>query len=824
MKLKFTIALFLFSFQVLFAQNKGNTTEQYSLTTILQDSLSKSSFYSPEFFYIITDRPWYFPGDEIWCKVHITTSGLPITNSSVLYVDLADSAGKILIRKILPVDDNGASYGTIQLPPTLRKGWYSLNVQTDWNRNFNYGFEKLIYLNDRNGIPQTILFPDELSVRENTVHFFPEGGNFVAGLQNHFVVRTIGKNDKPMPAKGYVLNAGDTIGYFETATNGLGEFTLPPVSDSDLPVVVYWPDGNKTVHFLPEMKSSGAILQATISNKKLFYKIECKPGFLDQESKFLLAAIMHEEIVYSRSFENAKELQSFSDFIPLTKFPGGFISLQLYSDEGKKIAERNIYNSNGKNIIVEKKEIRFEPKGRNEIDIVFPDTVYGTYSISITDADLAQDDPVENLTNDAVQDPAQEPFSLMKMYGKKMNELNLQLSAITQNSSTRTYENFRFPFQQGLDISGKVYYQKTGQPVSGRMMNFFPRNSNLGSFLFSDSLDETGAFRLHNLFLPDSSVLYWNINGVGKKELNKIKLTLNQNWFDSLIARPTCLKMQTAKVIKESNQPAVKTALDKYFSIEDIGNKRSKVLPEVTVYAKQRARLEELDKKYAGTSLFGGRLGNVFAYDLEEEKGHYSTIFTFLRSRVPGLYTLGPSYNPLLLYRAPMGMDSAPKTNVAVFVNEIRYLPPDQIGDIATIPVDQIAYVKVFKPPFSYLLISEPRGMYEPPISLVIVIYLRKEASKIPAGNFGPPSIQSFAVPGFSLPTVFPTPDYSSIKDSETIPDKRITLYWNPELEILNGKAKIVFYNNDFSKRYLIKIEGINELGEVVSFSQVIDK
>jgi hypothetical protein len=110
-----------------------------------------------------------------------------------------------------------------------------------------------------------------------------------------------------------------------------------------------------------------------------------------------------------------------------------------------------------------------------------------------------------------------------------------------------------------------------------------------------------------------------------------------------------------------------------------------------------------------------------------------------------------------------------------------------------------------------------------PKVSLVIVIYLRKDASKIPTGYAGPPSIQSFAVPGFSLPFEFPEPDYSQIKDTEVITDKRITLYWNPEIEIMNRKAKIIFYNNDFSKRFLIKIEGINEMGEIVYFKQIIE-
>jgi hypothetical protein len=120
-------------------------------------------------------------------------------------------------------------------------------------------------------------------------------------------------------------------------------------------------------------------------------------------------------------------------------------------------------------------------------------------------------------------------------------------------------------------------------------------------------------------------------------------------------------------------------------------------------------------------------------------------------------------------------------------------------------------------------LALEDQGPDSQPISLVITIYLRKDARK-PETTTDPFFRRSFAVNGYSLPPQFPATEYPKNFESEAIPDKRVTLYWNPELAFINGRAHIVFYNNDFSKKYLIQIEGINELGEAVCFRQIIER
>lgn len=809
--------------QGLNAQQKDSDGAATLLIEKRQDNLSALLSDAPENFYVTTDRPWYFQGEEIWFKTYITTNGLPVAGSGVLYVSFSDSSGSILIKKIFAIDDYGASYGTIKLPSELKRGWYSLGVQTQRDSMFSNGFEKLIYVNERGRLPEKIYLPYPGVQKENTVAFYPEGGNFVAGLSAHFGVIAAGENGHPAAVRGIVFETTtrDTLTYFETAANGLGEFSLPPLAAGQLCAQIHWPGGTTTQIFLPEMQSAGVTLQATVQNEKLFYKTESTPAYFSGDDTPVLTVSMHGEMVFSQPLTLTGDRLFLSGYISLQSFPAGIIRLQIDSKTGKTLARRDVFHYREKKISIEPLHISFEPKGKNEWQIVFPDTLNGTYCVSITDAALGIDENISGTRFPA----AMEPFALYH-FSRHPKDLNLCL-LMQGKESAGLYQNntasiFRDEEEQGLTVSGKVFFTKSGKPVAGREIFFFPKNSLSGSFILADTTDAAGNFELKNLWLEDSTVLFWNIRSLSNKELNRITLQLHKTWYDSLASRFTVLKNE--KIIRQEIKPemVVQQQLQDYFRADSVLQARGQTLPEVVVYARQQKRLEELDKLYAPTGLFAGRLGSVLAFDIEEEKGYYSNIFSFLQSRIPGLKITGPHHKPLLLYRSSGDLGTGEQiTNVAIFVNENRLY---EASDFSNIPVSEMAYVKVFKPPFSYVLVSDaPSKETNIPskISLVIAIYLKKGKPRNPIENTIS-VFPGFTVSGFSLPRTFIAPDYSQKNDFEKIPDNRITLYWNPEMEIINGKSKIIFYNNDFCKKFLIRIEGINEWGEVVSWKQVI--
>ncbi|AUD00893.1 carboxypeptidase-like regulatory domain-containing protein [Spirosoma pollinicola] len=94
--------------------------------------------------YLHTDKPYYYPGDNIWFSAYMTyrTPGLMDTLSKVLYVDLINVSRKTSKQLILKLD-SGRSASAFKLPTTIAPGNYILRAYTQWMRN--YGIDQFFY-------------------------------------------------------------------------------------------------------------------------------------------------------------------------------------------------------------------------------------------------------------------------------------------------------------------------------------------------------------------------------------------------------------------------------------------------------------------------------------------------------------------------------------------------------------------------------------------------------------------------------------------------------------------------------------------------------
>ena len=63
------------------------------------------------------------------------------------------------------------------------------------------------------------------------------------------------------------------------------------------------------------------------------------------------------------------------------------------------------------------------------------------------------------------------------------------------------------------------------------------------------------------------------------------------------------------------------------------------------------------------------------------------------------------------------------------------------------------------------------------------------------------------------------------IKMEEKLKQVNTTLYWNPYFVFYDtpkNEQIIRFFNNHFTKKYLVKIEGVDDKGQVVYFEKII--
>ena len=70
----------------------------------------------------------------------------------------------------------------------------------------------------------------------------------------------------------------------------------------------------------------------------------------------------------------------------------------------------------------------------------------------------------------------------------------------------------------------------------------------------------------------------------------------------------------------------------------------------------------------------------------------------------------------------------------------------------------------------------------------------------------------------FSPSEPYSSPDYSDKKGTTRIPDRRNTLYWNPEVSLSQGTTrKLTFYTADLKGSYEVLVRGLSAEGEIVT-------
>ncbi len=87
--------------------------------------------------YVHTDRPYYYPGEQLWFKGYINyqTPSFRDSLSNTVYIDLITPTKEIVASKVLQAD-TGRFVGEVRLPSTLPAGTYNIRAYTNLQRNF----------------------------------------------------------------------------------------------------------------------------------------------------------------------------------------------------------------------------------------------------------------------------------------------------------------------------------------------------------------------------------------------------------------------------------------------------------------------------------------------------------------------------------------------------------------------------------------------------------------------------------------------------------------------------------------------------------------
>lgn len=775
----------------------------------LQDYLDH---YPQEKIYLQLDKDYYASGGVIWFKAYVSSDYTPTDLSAILYVELLDKKGKVVKRDKLPLQDGGA-WGNFNLPVDMPAGDYRIRAYTLWMLNFDpaFLFTRDIHLFTPGSAG---IVPADTTTQEEdyAVQFFPEGGDLIDGVESRVAFKAVGQDGYPVSVSGRITDdRGQMIDSLITVHDGMGSFTFTPLSGRTYQASVTDAAGTQKTFALPVADADGVTLHVIRTDpEKVFFLVRRSPRDTDRYDKLNLAAQIGGHLVYFAPIDFSQGYTG--GLIPVGKDPAGIMQLTLFTPEGMPLAERLVFIKN-KDILapvdLQRDSVSLDPRGKLKFTVEVPDSVKGSFSVAVTDADQAataqsQDNIVSRLllTSDIrgfVYNPAwyfSGPDSLTNPALDLVMLTNGWRRFTWQQILNRKFPEIKFdPETNGIEVIGQAT-EKKSVLKTGKLSMFLRAPVDSLTYFISGAIQPNGYFALNGLHFHDSATLYYKTTDTVHKG-REIHVNFLSNPTEDAYVRlqqpiskppapPGATLNRFLEMAQERNQ------VSKYIS------NRSILLKEVDVTATKIPKEKTTEERYT-SGMF--KSDNGYTFDLTGQTLPYTSIFQYLQGRVPGLMISGNPSDPSVRWRGG---------SPGFFLDEV----PVSAEEIGNITVDDIALVKVYRPPF-YGGFGGSNG--------AIAIYTKRGGDE----NYSPGrGFSSKKIMGYSLVRQFYSPDYAVKNKLTELPDKRVTLYWNPDLrrDSLTHHISFSFYNSDVTQRIRIIVEGLTDEGKIAHLEKLIGK
>ncbi|HMG92840.1 MAG TPA: hypothetical protein VK589_22440 [Chryseolinea sp.] len=221
--------------------------------------------------FVHTDKETYLTGETIWLSIYDVDGMFHnlLDVSKVAYVEILDQDNRPILQTKIQLK-NGRGSGSLNVPDIL-SAKNTLRAYTRWMRNFgpDYFFEKeLIIINSVR--PNAVRSSEAGDQDNNTIRFFPEGGQLVETITSRVAFQATGHDGKGIDIRGFIKNEiGDTVAQFKTLKFGIGSFLFTPMPGGRYEAVVFY-DGKSSLHpFLSVNKNGYALSVNTLSTGKI---------------------------------------------------------------------------------------------------------------------------------------------------------------------------------------------------------------------------------------------------------------------------------------------------------------------------------------------------------------------------------------------------------------------------------------------------------------------------------------------------------------------------------------------------------------------------
>ncbi|WP_235296280.1 TonB-dependent receptor plug domain-containing protein [Portibacter marinus] len=776
-------------------------SQEKIMETMLENLDSLTILYPQTKIYVHTDKPYYSVGDHIWYAVYAINANdhqnLPL--SELMYVTLEDAEGHIVIQQNLKLNGKRAS-GDIAVDLDWSEGIYTLKAFTSYMRNFdsNYIFSKeiAIYSKEESGTDVSL----KTSLEPYQIRFFPEGGDLIAGLNTKIAFELI---DTTIQEIAVLNGLGDQVATGKVVQNGLGIFNLIPEIEEKYYVIL-----GEEKFALPKVKPAGYTLKVnTLSEDKIYLDVIGSKG-KSLENTFIIGHIRGTPFLTRDGLEG----QKVSMVLDKSSIPEGVSQITLFDDQGRPLTERTFFIRHQQDDLQVVASIPYEylnKRQKAEISVELSGTGLGsgdgTFSISVVDSKSVQGlkkgvNIKSYLLLGSEFTTGIEHIHQYFETNSPRNRFKLDLLMLTRGWTRFTWEDIRmdkkpeiqFPPENGFTISGQVF--EKNKPVQAQV-NFSTVDDDL--FFASIPTEEDGSFTALGFDLEANEKINISAYKPGKKEK---KITKNIS-----------VKVDPAEIFTVSSNQRYRyegphrNEVTDYIELsyenqmmDSLYDGMQIELDEVVMTADRKTSRDQKIKKERGI-IYTNYDRRVFI-DSMPNRRMFTNVFDMVRGQVPGVNIIGTAGNQRFRLRG--GSNSIRGSNDAlVIVDGV----PATYEYVNAINPDQIEFIDVLKGISTSALYGTPNG--------VVAIYTRMDNGSVSRNYKTPDNIASFLHNGYYQSRKFYSPDYSQSFPGDEKPDLRTTLYWNPIVELEEGKAVVNFFTADQVTEYLIEVQGITEAG-----------
>ena len=787
--------VFLFSVIILNAQNIDSTLSKYS------------GSYGQERIYLHYDKSSYASGETIWFKAYLLKTIFPDNESKTVYIDWSDENGNVLHHTISAVED-ATTYGQFEIPANFTGQFIHVIAYTKWMLNFDPVFlynKDLKIISDKKGRARS----EKKIIPE--LNLFPEGGDAINGVTNKIAFKANDQYGRPIQIKGIVKdNEGSVIDSLKSLHDGMGYFFIIPHEGETFSASWQDEEGAEHVTPLPSVKNTGISLRVALSKGSRIFSVNVSPAYASLISEVHILGTMYQQEVFN--LDEKLTDGKIEGAIPTGSLPTGVLTITVFDKYWSPLAERITYINN--------EEYSFQPgitintsgtskRSKNELQISVPDDVSSNLSVSVTDSRIDYDSS-DNIISHLLLTGELRGYVFNPEYYFLNNSDSIanQLDLVMLTHGWRRFDwqkvvkgefpVIKYPKDTSyLFLSGKVFGATPTQLKKAGDIILMLNQDSSGTQAFTIPVEPNGTFVDPSFILFDTARIFYDfsnskaLKNISVKFMPDIMPPFSNNTYAG----------STFGVSPETESDRYQIHLNDEVE-EQLKHFNGKVLATIKIKSRPKSHAQVINDKYTN-GLF--KAGNATELDLVNDPlaVTYTDIVSYIQGKVPGL-----SFDNLA-HKFVWLRNRSGENGPTLYLNEMG----TSYDMISSIPVANVAYIKVFKPGFVGGVGSGDGG--------AIVIYTRMGGDGQTVTEKG---LDNDLVIGYTPTREFYSPDYTKINTDENKIDYRTTLYWNPSIITTpdGNTVNLTFYNNDITTSFRVVIEGMTTDGHLAHVEKVI--